>query len=77
MNTEQENQSDLPLDSDAAEQVFGGRSVKRQAKKSGHHLGGLPKPPQAPLIVSTPPGLFMGPDPDYPNTDTDTGDPNA
>ena len=26
---------------------------------------------------SPPPGLFMGPDPDYPNPDIDTGDPNA
>jgi hypothetical protein len=74
MGTDQETQRDLSLDADAAEEVVGGRSVKHHSKKTARHLKTLPQPyGQAP---STPPGLFMGPDPNYPDPNTDTGDPD-
>jgi hypothetical protein len=78
MSTEQESQRDLPLDAAAADEVVGGRSVKRQTKKTGHHLASpKPNPPAPAPVVAPPLGLGMGPDPDYPNPDTDTGDPTA
>jgi hypothetical protein len=76
MSTEKESQRDLPLDAGAADEVVGGRSVKRQTKKTAHHLTSPKQNPPAP-VAAPPLGLGMGPDPDYPNPDTDTGDPNA
>jgi hypothetical protein len=58
------------LDAAAAKKVVG----KRQAKKAAHQVT-PPKTSPAPSAGPTPLGLFMGPDPNYPNPDTDTGDP--
>ena len=74
MSTEQETHKDLPLEADAAEEVVGGRSVKRHSKT---RVYGHPTTEPMPSVGSTPPGLGMGPDPSYPNPDIDTGDPNA
>jgi hypothetical protein len=72
MTTEQETQRDLPLNAHGAEEVVGGRSVKRQTKKTAHDLN-LPK------FITAPPGSPAGwePDPTDPDPETANGDPNA
>jgi hypothetical protein len=60
------------LDAAAAKKVVG----KRQAKQTAPQVT-PPKPSPAPAAGPTPLGLFMGPDPSYPNPDIDTGDPTA
>ena len=72
MSTEQEAQRDLSLDTDAAEEVVGGRSVTRRTKKTAHNL-------TSPKIITVPPGSTTPwePDPTDPGLETDTGDPTA
>jgi hypothetical protein len=66
MTVEQESERDLSLETDAAENVVGGTRKKR---KSAHRATApAPSAPASPT-VGTPPGLGMGPDPDYPNPD--------
>jgi hypothetical protein len=67
MRNEQETQEDLSLDSDAAEEVVGGRSlpVNRHVKNTvPHHL-------TSPNIITVPPGGPAGwePDPNDPDPD--------
>ena len=74
MRNEQETQGDLSLDADAAEDIFGGRSVRvnRHSKQTvAHHLA-------SPKIITVPPGGPAGwePDPNDPYPDG-VGGPTA
>ena len=74
MRNEQETQGNLSLDSDAAEEVVGGRSVR----VNRHSKNAVPRHPTSPKIITVPPGGPAGwePDPNDPDPDG-VGGPTA